>query len=190
MVVVAAELVIDRERDQFLSPSTPVSDRSIPARAWWIGAPSGNAHSPKRRHLGVQRMFSSTTSLVGYQSESSRAIDERGVHPAGSVDHIVEPAGWSRPSSIGMRPPAGSARPKQSPNRRPRWARMYTFRAVVPSTEPTSRPGPTGGEGCRQQAVHRCFGRSPMGECVSGLLQPPQAHKGTDKVGWQDRGGH
>jgi hypothetical protein len=50
--------------------------------------------------------------------------------------------------------------------------------------------GPTGGESSRQQAVHRRFCRSPMGECVSGLLETPQAHKGTDKVGWQNRGSH
>ena len=52
----------------------------------------------------------------------------------------MEPAGWSRLSSIGVWLPAGSARPKRSPNRRPRWARMYTFLAVVRSTEPNSRP--------------------------------------------------
>ena len=46
--------------------------------------------------------------------------------------------------------------------------------------------GPTGGEGSRQQAVHRGFCSSPMGERVSGPLQAALAQKGTDKVGWQD----
>jgi hypothetical protein len=42
-------------------------ERAIdPCARMWIGAPSGNARSPKRRHLDVQRMFSPTTSLFGY----------------------------------------------------------------------------------------------------------------------------
>ena len=101
----------------------------------------------------------------------------------------MEPAGWSRPSSIGMWRPAGSARPRQSPSPCPCGECRCTFLAVVPRPNQL-RTGPTGSEGSRQHAVDRGFCSAPVRECVSGLLQAAQAHKGSDKVRWQSDGNH
>ena len=92
----------------------------------------------------------------------------------------MEPAGWSRPSSIGMWRPAGSARPRQSPSPCPCGECRCTFLAVVPRPNQL-RTGPTGSEGSRQHAVDRGFCSAPVRECVSGLLQAAQAHKGTTR---------
>jgi hypothetical protein len=88
----------------------------------------------------------------------------------------MEPAGWSRPSSIRMWRPAGSARPKQSPSPCPCGVRRCTFLAVVPRPNQL-RTGPTGSEGSRQQAVDRGFCSAPVSECVSGLRQAAQGNR-------------
>jgi hypothetical protein len=98
----------------------------------------------------------------------------------------MEPAGWSRPSSIGMWRPAGSVRPRQSPSPCPCGACRCTFLDVVPRPNQL-RTGPTGSEGSRQQAVDRGFcgapservrqRPSPGGASAQGNRQGPLAKR-------------
>jgi len=101
----------------------------------------------------------------------------------------MEPAGWSRPSSIGMWRPAGSARPRQSASPCPWGEAGACFSLSCPDQTSSGPVQPVARAAASTRLIVASAARQ-VSECVSGLLQAAQAHKGSDKVRWQSDGNH
>ena len=109
------------------------------------------------------------------------SVDETETDPSsGSADQV-----WSQRGGADRRASeCGDLQGARDQGSRPALARAghagARFSAVVPRPNQL-RTGPTGSEGSRQHAVDRGFCSAPVRECVSGLLQAAQAHKGTTR---------